>query len=1679
MRNKKKLASAVLSVMLAASLTLGSLPIPGTVVEAAGTSSEQRGYDPDVTNTYTPVAGGTIYYVDSKEGNDSNPGTAENQAFQTLGRVNRIELKAGDSILLKRGSVFEKQHLAPVGKGTEAKHILIGAYGEGNMPVINARREYREAILIENMEYVDVTGIEVTNDDVFNMTTSASDPNNHKDDKVRSLGVHITINEGAEGSVIKSESAAKSFGSVVPTEAKREWKGINIDGLYIHDVDGDENCDNNKLSGGIGVEVIFYDSNGVRPYFNGVTLQNNRIRAVDRCGIKGIRLSEYNNGTSEGVRVYRENNVRKTDGTNQVALNYVVKNNYLSDIGGDGILMDSCKGGLCENNLLYNHTMRARGANAGIWSWNTFDCLFRYNESYGGPMYNQDGCSYDSDFLSAGTIFEYNYSHDCVMGFMLLMGQNSTDIVRYNLSQNDGNVWRHLIGSPTPSYIYNNVFYYNGDDWRFVNNGTGDDATASITSNWNFYNNIFYNTSKTKTSTWKINDWQNAGTKTNLVYEASGVYADNEIAGAIHADPMFVDGGKGATRAGTDKNAAQGNIWTSLNCYQLQANSPAIGTGSYVDVVSTAKNAADRNVWEVNKDRNATKDFYGNSLYYGAPDIGLHEYPGTSSFTLEPNAIYSLIHSATHKYISLTPGSASVSTKAEGTDQSFMLIESGSGYKLRIWDSSISAYRYLAVSGNTAQLSDTEQTIWTTDNLNNGLYRLKYNGSYLTADANGNLTMTSQTDAAAQWYLQKTEDSHSYNTNGEKLEGFSADQLYDESQKQSGFYGEGAVGFTTSKDGVYATGRKGTSVGYKMYASNGEYTVRLYLAEPESLSKKRTMDIVANGKERKSGFVLDKETKEVILNGVYVQDGILDVKLVSTYNEDFNETEAVLCGISAEKMTEKEMECRINAGGGAGDGLSADVEYTDANGAGYDGTSTAVSLNSIDNSADAGFGGSMKQGREGADFGYKVKASPGTYRVKLYFAESTQDVHIFDVTINGTKVKENYKIAEQAGGVNKSTGFTFVTEPDENGLIDIHFQGVNGKKAMVNAVIVEKYDQPEGTSANIVSVQANSEQTGREAAKATDKNHGTRWASTAGNNNAGQTITFELDGNYLINGVVLDWTPNARAESYHIDLSEDGETYHTADTVIQSKAGLNVHTFDAETAKYVKVVCDKKLNQFATSITEAEIFVGAKVEGTAKAQAVAEKAAEKFCTKVTAGMGYIYKKYSTMTVEYSFDEGKVQYVENSAQYLSQDKLKKTVALSVEPGKVTQRFGMMKWDGFFAGNTDVMSAVFKNLTNVPIPVRVKISFTNSAGHVIELPEEAVLLAEGSGEVEASTSGYFKDYIVDSTTGHAGTQVADGVLKVTANGTGSNANNINTSVDEAATELDSGTFFARFKVKSSGTMSAATNGKDQVIFDIKRVDENKMIRIGFDYTSLGSSTGNWFYGKSSSGQGWGNFPKGTGVPALTEDEEHTIQVDFTKTAEDRYTIKLTVDGTDMGTVKDVAYDDTPGKYGFSARRVTKEYTLNEVYYGTGEPYQIKVTAGEHGTVSQTGDVTAFYGAKKTLVVKPEDGYMVEKVLVNGEKATLKDNKYVFQYVAGEQTFDVTFCDESAIMKGDVNGDKVVDLLDLRIILRHICGKLSTGLSEQQLRAGDVAGDDGIINLLDLRKILRYICKKIPEL
>ena len=209
---------------------------------------------------------GTTYYVSSLDGNDNNNGLSEKDAFYSLQKINDIELKPGDKVLLEAGSVFTNGFLHVNGSGSEEAPIEINKYGEGNNPRIDTNGQgiwYQDygkpldssshklkgyvssSILLYDVEYINIKNLEITNnapeiDSVYN------DLN--------------TMNRTGVAAVAKNKGTVDH---------------IYLDGLNVHDVKGNV-YDKHMNNGGIYFTVFKPDNEsetGISKY-NDVKIEN-------------------------------------------------------------------------------------------------------------------------------------------------------------------------------------------------------------------------------------------------------------------------------------------------------------------------------------------------------------------------------------------------------------------------------------------------------------------------------------------------------------------------------------------------------------------------------------------------------------------------------------------------------------------------------------------------------------------------------------------------------------------------------------------------------------------------------------------------------------------------------------------------------------------------------------------------------------------------------------------------------------------------------------------------------------------------------------------------------------------------------------------------------------------------------------------------------------------------------------------------------------------------------------------------------------------------------------------------------------------------------------------------------------------------------------------------------------
>lgn len=626
---KKKWMSGALALLLAGT-TVASMT-PAVAVNAEG------------QNTAT----GTTYYVDSENGNaDKNAtGTSKDDAFKTLAQVNAVNLEPGDQVLFKKGSVFNGQalHFTKADSGSATAKVIISTYGDENAarPQINTngqgrwnlnygnpldnqnhkwKGEVSSCILIEDTEYIEINGLELTN--------------NRKTDKVPetdSNGNVRAYNDAYAMDRTGVAGVAKDNGTV---------DHIVLNDLYIHDVTG--NVYNKHMTNG-GIYFIMEKptneaTTGVARY-NDVQIKNCYLDTVNRWGIAVGYTYQWGRFTNASL----SDEVMSTYGASKV----VIENNYLNNVGGDAITTMYCDNPLIQYNVSenaakqinktdYSQQQPSLDANgnetgkqdvgagrvaAGIWPWKCKNAIFQYNECFAtlnASSGNGDGQPWDADY-GDGTNYQYNYSHGNTASTIMFCGpQSINNTFRYNISQNEDMGPLDPAGNTGNCQVYNNTFYIKAGlntIWH-RSHGNGGPVTAE--------NNIFYFAGSTPATVSNWNPSNNKVFDNNLYYNVSNYPTDANAVKVSAGTAVLVDAGSGPVAAAEDKQARlheDPTATTKFDGYKLAANSPAINAGKVI---------VDRNGYSIDH------DFFGHAIT-AVPEIGAAESDAVTALVLRSN----------------------------------------------------------------------------------------------------------------------------------------------------------------------------------------------------------------------------------------------------------------------------------------------------------------------------------------------------------------------------------------------------------------------------------------------------------------------------------------------------------------------------------------------------------------------------------------------------------------------------------------------------------------------------------------------------------------------------------------------------------------------------------------------------------------------------------------------------------------------------------------------------------------------------------------------------------------------------------------------------------------------------------------------------------------------------------
>lgn len=110
-------------------------------------------------------------------------------------------------------------------------------------------------------------------------------------------------------------------------------------------------------------------------------------------------------------------------------------------------------------------------------------------------------------------------------------------------------------------------------------------------------------------------------------------------------------------------------------------------------------------------------------------------------------------------------------------------------------------------------------------------------------------------------------------------------------------------------------------------------------------------------------------------------------------------------------------------------------------------------------------------------------------------------------------------------------------------------------------------------------------------------------------------------------------------------------------------------------------------------------------------------------------------------------------------------------------------------------------------------------------------------------------------------------------------------------------------------------------------------------------------------------------------------------------------------------DFNFEENPAIVAMTQNRIgeSMKYTRGLVDYVTGGQYPmlaVTATAGPGGSISPSGAVPVRYGESQSFTIRPNSGYVIDKILVDNSAVT--QNPYTFSSVTADHTISATFKD-----------------------------------------------------------------------
>ncbi len=451
----------------------------------------------------------------------------------------------------------------------------------------------------------------------------------------------------------------------------QDLENFSFDNLYIHDIYPTPDITSNiHLGYGIKLETQSDTVSGMLNTISNVKVINTTISETGHYGfwIKSLGLN--------GIDSVKNNKIH-------------VENCVFEHTGGSGFVPNKSKNVLVQD-CIFNHTgssidnrMWKRGS--GMWPFDCKNVVAQHNKFMNahGPM---DSYGSHIDYGNENVVFQYNYSYNNEGGFAEILGDNINCGYRYNISINDGYredpnglAWNNKgkifwvsnfcgqnpIRCPSVgTFIYNNTVFVN------------DTLNPEIyfwpdVGDVHVYNNLIVVGENGEIIPTLIeNNLNDLYISHNLFYDTSRISLDNDLENnALYVDPLLVN----SVYLGENNPSA----------YQIQNNSPAIGSGFLINGSSDTTNYLEHN---------GGLDYFGNNVSHHLPsNIGAFNGSGSMNILAKKVDDLKIYPNVTNDYVNILIGdySGSIQTEIYAINGDFMDIQNGNKLSFKKFNSGI------------------------------------------------------------------------------------------------------------------------------------------------------------------------------------------------------------------------------------------------------------------------------------------------------------------------------------------------------------------------------------------------------------------------------------------------------------------------------------------------------------------------------------------------------------------------------------------------------------------------------------------------------------------------------------------------------------------------------------------------------------------------------------------------------------------------------------------------------------------------------------------------------------------------------------------------------------------------------------------------------------------------------